>query len=124
MNLLTRAVPIATVAGAVAALLLAQLGLVKLTVAEQIVIALLALLAIDAFVERLGILRRIERHITLIKCRSGPTIQDGNSSARDPRRTRIDDRCASGFGDIAVSAAPGLLSAKTRTRGEDSHYPS
>jgi hypothetical protein len=66
MKVLARAVPIATIVGAVVSLLLAQLGFVKLTVAEQIIVGLVALLAIDAFVERLGILNRIEQHARLI----------------------------------------------------------
>lgn len=66
MKILARTVPIATIVGAATAVLSAQLGFLKFSAAEQIVIGLMALIAIDSLVERLGILARIEESIKLV----------------------------------------------------------
>jgi hypothetical protein len=63
MNRVSRIVPVVTVSAAAVTEALAQIGVLQLTVAEQVIVGLLALLAIDAFAERMGILRRIEAFI-------------------------------------------------------------
>ena len=61
-----RLVPLATVIGAFIALLLAALGILTVSVPEGVMLSLLALLAADALVERMGILERIQRSLELM----------------------------------------------------------
>jgi len=58
---LSRLVPLLTITGAAAFLLCASFGLVKLRLAEGVLIGLLSLVAVDALVERISILERLER---------------------------------------------------------------
>ncbi|MCL4295057.1 MAG: hypothetical protein KJ077_04990 [Anaerolineae bacterium] len=60
----SRLIPLLTILGAGVALILSLLGLINLSVAENIVIALLGLLAIDALSERLSLLERIEKKLS------------------------------------------------------------
>lgn len=62
----SRLLPIITIGGAALAILLSSLGLFETTITENIVIALLALLAIDALVERIGVLERLELAIGVL----------------------------------------------------------
>ncbi|MCP3683266.1 MAG: hypothetical protein GY861_11310, partial [bacterium] len=59
-----RLIPLLTILGAGTAIVLSFLGVIVLSTAENIIIALLALLAIDALTERLSILERIESRIS------------------------------------------------------------
>ena len=66
---LRRIIPLLTILGAGAAIILAMLGIVNLSIAEGIIVTLLALLASDALTERIGILERIERSLnTRVRC--------------------------------------------------------
>ena len=74
---LNRILPYITVLGAAVAIVLSFLGIISLSIADNIIIALLALIAIDSLTERISILERIEARIhnyssqrTLIKSRS------------------------------------------------------
>jgi hypothetical protein len=60
---LSRLIPLITVIGAGITIVLSFLGTITLTEAEQIIIALLLLLAADALTERLSILERIELNL-------------------------------------------------------------
>lgn len=55
-----RLIPFLTIIGAGTAIVLSLIDFIKLSTSENIVIALLALLAIDAFIERLSVLEKIE----------------------------------------------------------------
>lgn len=56
-------VPLLTILSAPVAIVLSRIDILKLTTAESIIIALLALLAVDALSERIGLLERIETHL-------------------------------------------------------------
>ncbi|MCW4055392.1 MAG: hypothetical protein NWE82_01265 [Candidatus Bathyarchaeota archaeon] len=56
-------IPLLTILGAGAAIVLSLFKLITLSIAEDVTIALLALLAVDALGERLGLLDRIETHV-------------------------------------------------------------
>ena len=71
MKILSRLVPYITVIGALAAVLIGNFGLITLSVADQVIIGLLALVAADALVERMTILQRIEGFIFDSKATSG-----------------------------------------------------
>lgn len=58
-----RLIPLLTILGAGTALVLSLLGVIVLSISENIIIALLALLAVDALTERLSVLERIETKI-------------------------------------------------------------
>ncbi len=60
----SRVLPMLTVSGAGLAIVLALLGFVKLTFAESIIIALLALLAIDSLGERISVLEKLEDRLS------------------------------------------------------------
>jgi hypothetical protein len=60
----SRLVPLLTILGAGTAIILSLLGIIGLSVAENIILALLALLAIDALTERLSILEKIENKLS------------------------------------------------------------
>jgi hypothetical protein len=57
---LNRLVPSLTILGAGLAIILSLVQVLKLTTSEQIIIALLALLTVDALTERIGVLEKIE----------------------------------------------------------------
>ena len=57
----SRLVPVIAILGAGIAITLSLLKVINLSIAEDIVIALLALLAVYALTERLDLLERIER---------------------------------------------------------------
>jgi hypothetical protein len=59
----SRLVPLLTIFGAGLAVILSNYGLIETTVAENIVITLIALLAIDALIERINVLERLESTI-------------------------------------------------------------
>jgi hypothetical protein len=56
----SRLIPLLTILGAGAAIVLSLLNILALSLAEDIIIALLALLAVDALIERLSLLEKIE----------------------------------------------------------------
>jgi uncharacterized membrane protein len=58
-----RLVPLGTVISAFVAMLLATLGILKMSVPEGIILSLLGLLAADALVERMGVLERIQNSL-------------------------------------------------------------
>jgi len=62
-----RLIPLLTILSAGVAIVLSLLNIIQLTVAEQIVIALLALLAVDALTERLSVLEKIEAKLEEIE---------------------------------------------------------
>jgi len=107
MNRLARIVPIVTVSAAASALVLGQLGFVQMTVAEQVIVGLLALLAIDAFAERIGILRRIE--VLVSEANSVPALWPRTEIPRPDRFAKN----ASTIDVLAVSA----VSIVTQFRG-------
>jgi hypothetical protein len=59
-----RLIPSLTILGAGSVGVLSYLGIVVLSIPESIIIALLGLLAVDAFVERIDILERIENKLS------------------------------------------------------------
>lgn len=59
-----RIIPLLTILGAGTAIVLSLLGLITLSIAESIIIALLALLASDALSERLSVLEKIESRLS------------------------------------------------------------
>lgn len=59
----SRLVPLLTILGAGTALILNLLNVLQLAIPEQIIIALLTLLAVDSLTERLAILEKIEMHL-------------------------------------------------------------
>lgn len=59
----SRLIPSLTILGAGASTVSSVFGLVKLTIPETIIIALLALLAVDSLVERISLLERLENKI-------------------------------------------------------------
>lgn len=61
-----RSIPLATAVGAFVALLLAGLGILTVSIPEGVVLSLLGLLAIDALVERMGILERIQHSLDVV----------------------------------------------------------
>ena len=66
-----RLIPILTILGAGIALVLSLLNIIALTIAENIIVALLALLAVDALTERLSILERLDTKMRLISFNEG-----------------------------------------------------
>lgn len=62
----SRFLPLLTILGAGTANLLSLLGILKLTVPESIIIALLALLSVDSLVERIRILEKIEHRLNTV----------------------------------------------------------
>jgi len=60
----SRLIPFLTIIGAGTAIVLSIISVISLTTSENIVIALLALLAIDAFIERLSVLEKIENKLS------------------------------------------------------------
>jgi hypothetical protein len=65
----SRLIPLLTILGAGAAVVLSRLQVTKLSIAEEIVISLLALLAADALSERIGILEGIENRLSNLSTR-------------------------------------------------------
>lgn len=63
---LSRIIPLTTVLGAGIANVLALIGILQLTVFENIVIVLLALLSIDSLIERTSILEKIEKRLSYL----------------------------------------------------------
>jgi hypothetical protein len=61
---LNRLIPLLTLLSAGIAIVFSTIGLLSLTLAEQIIIALLALLAVDALNERVTILETVEQRLT------------------------------------------------------------
>lgn len=59
-----RLFPLLTILGAGSALVLNIIGVIKLSIADGIIISLLALLAVDSIVERLQILEKIEKKLS------------------------------------------------------------
>ncbi len=59
-----RLIPLLTILGAGLSIVLSLLGIIKLNIAENIIIALLALLAVDALTERLSVLEKIEARLS------------------------------------------------------------
>ena len=57
-------VPLVTTVGAATAIVLSTIGILTLSLAESIIIALLALLAIDALTERVSLLQLIDQKIS------------------------------------------------------------
>jgi hypothetical protein len=68
---LNRLIPGVTVLCAGAAIVLSLLGLMKLSISENIIVTLLGLLAGDALTERIGILDRLERALSALKVGKG-----------------------------------------------------
>jgi hypothetical protein len=64
-------VPLLTILTAGAAIVLSLLKLIELSVAEEIVIALLALLAVDALNERLSLLERMRARLEHLSAQMG-----------------------------------------------------
>jgi hypothetical protein len=60
----SRLVPLLTVLGAGIAIVLSFLNLIQLSLSEEIIIALLALLAVDALSERLSFLERVQTNLS------------------------------------------------------------
>jgi hypothetical protein len=60
----SRFIPLLTILGAGTAIIFSLFGIIGLSVAENIILALLALLAVDALIERLSILERIETKLS------------------------------------------------------------
>ena len=84
-----RLVPLLTILGASLAVVLSLINLIKLSTADEIIIALLALVAVDALNERLNILEKIESRLSNIGSDQGlkgryemqtPVQQAGNAS--------------------------------------------
>lgn len=69
----SRLIPILTILGAGTAIVLSLLDILTLSIAENIIIALLALLAIDALTERLSILDGIEARLQYLS--AGQTLR-------------------------------------------------
>lgn len=96
---LSRIIPAITLTGAAAAILLSLLRIIDLTIPENVIIALLALLAADALTERLSILERIEKEL-------------GNLSANEALRTRADlpsmESMAGAASEICLLAISGM----------------
>lgn len=65
----SRLIPLLVILGAGVAIVLSLFQVVTLSIAEDIIIALLALLAVDALGERLGVLDRIETHVADLRKR-------------------------------------------------------
>lgn len=72
----SRLVPLLTILGAGTAIILSLLGIIGLSVAENIILALLALLAIDALTERLSVLEKIENKLSSLS--SGQQLRTRN----------------------------------------------
>lgn len=66
-----RLIPILTIFAAGTAIVLSMLGIIPLTPAESIIVALLALLSVDALTERLGVLERLEAKLELMPVHEG-----------------------------------------------------
>lgn len=60
----SRLIPLLTILGAGTAIILSLFGITGLSVAENIILALLALLAVDALTERISILEKIETRLS------------------------------------------------------------
>jgi hypothetical protein len=71
MKVIGRLIQLVTVLGGVLAVILGNVGVLSLSAADQVIIGLLAFLAIDAVLERIGVLRRIEQFISEAKAVSG-----------------------------------------------------
>jgi hypothetical protein len=86
-----RLVPLVTILGAGATIVLDLFRIVELSTAEEVIIALLALLAIDALTERIGVLERIESKLRV----GGVRLQDRNSFAEslEKRWARASEVC-------------------------------
>src|SRR6266511_3051224 len=100
--------PIATIFGAASATFLHSYGIIKLTAGEGFIIGLIAILAIDALIERVKILNEIRNDIKGIIIRNA-TLQD----IFQPRTAQrpLEDRLATAKSiDIA---APSLLAITT-----------
>jgi len=67
----SRLIPLLTILGAGTAIILSSLKVLRLDTSEEIVIALLALLAGDALSERLGLLENIEARLNSLPVRRG-----------------------------------------------------
>ena len=67
----SRLVPLLTIFGASSAVVLSLIKLIELSTADEIIIALLALVAIDALNERLNILEKIERKLSVVNAAQG-----------------------------------------------------
>jgi hypothetical protein len=80
----SRLVPLVTIVGAGATIVLDFLRIVELSTAEEVIIALLALLAIDALTERISVLERIENKLR----GRGVRLRDRNSFA-EPLERRL-----------------------------------
>lgn len=63
---LGRLIPLITIIGAGVAIVISLLGLIEVSIAESILIALLALIAADALSERIGVLYRLEKKLSKI----------------------------------------------------------
>jgi len=61
-----RVIPLLTILGAGTAIVLSLIDVIQLSIAEEVVIALLALLAADALSERLSVLERIESKLSCL----------------------------------------------------------
>lgn len=92
---LSRLIPGITVFGAGLAILLSLLGIMKFSLSEGIIVALLGLLAADALTERMGILDRLER--TLSTIRVGKTLRSRHEILPIPQH-------AAGATEICIAA--------------------
>jgi len=71
MKVIARIIPLVTILGGILAVVLGNVGVLSLSAADQVIIGLLAFLAIDAVLERIGVLRRIEQFISEAKAVTG-----------------------------------------------------
>lgn len=103
-----RLIPFLVFLAGIVAIVLAQIGIIPLSTPEQIIIGLLSFLAVEAFVERTGILNNIENNVKNVEFKVNRLLA-GKFLEKRKNITSIPKLAAKASGEIWILGQSGLM---------------